>query len=541
MTPSAHTDPFAREHLPPPDLWPDLLLPDGSAFEYPERLNCAAVLLDTHVAEGRGGRPLLHTDDGAWSYRDVQDRADRIAHVLTREMGLVPGNRVLLHGPNTPLFAAAWLGIVKAGGIVVATMPLLRAPELTAIIEKAQVTHALVDTSVTPELDLARERTDRLQHVLTFGGSDGVSGDLEARMAAHDDAFEAIDTAADDVVLVAFTSGTTGAAKATAHFHRDVLAICDAFPRACLDVSPSDVFTGSPPLAFTFGLGGILLFPMRIGASAAFPTRPGVDGLLGAIARHGCTVCATSPTAYRAMLPTLDAHDVSSLRVCISAGEALPAATSEAWHAATGLRLIDGIGSTEMLHIFISAPAGEQRPGATGRPVAGYEARVVDASGAEVAPGTVGLLAVRGPTGCRYLDDEDRQRRYVKDGWNYPGDTYLVDTDGFFHYQARTDDLIVSGGYNIAGLEIEEVLLRHPAVAECGVVGVPDRLRGQIVKAFVVLREGHAPSDDLVAALQNFVKAEIAPYKYPRAVAFLDALPRTATGKLQRFRLREEG
>ena len=536
MTPSAHLDPFAREHLPPRDLWPDLLRGEGTAFDYPERLNSAAVLLDAHVEAGRGARTLLHTEAGPWTYRDVQDRADRIAHVLTREMGLVPGNRVLLHTPNTPLAAAAWLGIVKAGGIVVATMPLVRAHELTYTIEKAQVSHAFVHTSVTEALDLARTRTDRLQHVLGFG--DG--GELNARMAAYDAPFEAVDTAADDPVLIAFTSGTTGLAKATVHAHRDVLAICDAFPQACLAATPSDVFTGSPPLAFTFGLGALLLFPMRIGASAAFPTAPGVDGLLGAIARHGCTVCATSPTAYRAMLPKLDAHDVSSLRACVSAGEALPAATSDAWHAATGLRLIDGIGSTEMLHIFVSAPADAQRPGATGRPLPGYEARVVDEAGQEVPVGTVGLLAVRGPTGCRYLDDEDRQRTYVRDGWNYPGDAYLVDADGYFHYQSRADDMIITGGYNVSGLQVENVLLTHDAVAECGVVGVPDAHRGQIVKAFVVLREGHAASDDLAAALQDFVKAEIAPYKYPRAVAFLDALPRTATGKLQRFRLRDD-
>ncbi|HLT46720.1 MAG TPA: benzoate-CoA ligase family protein [Rubricoccaceae bacterium] len=533
----AHVDTFARDHLPPQELWPDLLLPEGSVFDYPERLNCAVELLDRMIEAGHGDRPLVHFEGGAWTYDQFRQQADRIAHVLVDDLGLVPGERVLLHGPNTPLFAASWFAIVKAGGIVVATMPLLRAGELAYTLDRARIRLALCHTACAEALDKAREQTDVLERALLFA-SDDADG-LEARMAAKPDRFEAVDTAADDVVLIAFTSGTTGKAKATVHFHRDVLAICDAFPRSCMDVRPDDVFTGSPPLAFTFGLGGLLLFPMRFGASTVFPAKPGVDGLLETIRAFRATTCFTSPTAYRAMLGRLGDYDVSSLRACVSAGEPLPAPTSEAWHDATGIRIVDGIGSTEMLHIFVSAPAAEQRPGATGKPIPGYEARVVDEAGNPVPPGTVGRLAVRGPTGCRYLDDDDRQREYVRDGWNYPGDAYLVDDDGYFHYQARTDDLIISGGYNIAGLEVESALLRHPAVAECGVIGVPDELRGQVVKAFVVLRDGHAPGDALVQELQDFVKAEIAPYKYPRAIQFMDALPRTQTGKLQRFRLRE--
>jgi 2-aminobenzoate-CoA ligase len=537
MTPSAHTDPFARDHLPPRDLWPVLLLPEGSVFDYPARLNCGAELLDRMIEKGHGDRPLVHFEGGAWTYEQFREKADRIAHVLVDDLGLVPGERVLLHGPNTPLVAACWFAVVKAGGIVVATMPLLRAGELAYTVEKARIRLALCHTGCAEELERARAQTGVLAHVLPFGP--GADGGLEARMEGKPTRFDAVDTAADDVVLIAFTSGTTGKAKATVHFHRDVLAICDAFPRSCMDVRPGDVFTGSPPLAFTFGLGGLLLFPMRFGASTVFPAKPGPEGLLQTIQDSRATTCFTSPTAYRAMLGKLGEYDASSLRACVSAGEPLPAPTSHAWHDATGLRIIDGIGSTEMLHIFVSAPVAEQRPGATGRPIPGYEARVVDEGGRPVPPGTVGHLAVRGPTGCRYLDDEDRQREYVRDGWNYPGDAYLVDDEGYFHYQARTDDLIISGGYNIAGLEVESALLKHPAVAECGVVGVPDELRGQIVKAFVVLRAGHVPGDALARALQDFVKAEIAPYKYPRAVQFMEALPRTQTGKLQRFRLRE--
>ena len=449
----------------------------------------------------------------------------------------MPGNRVLLHGPNTPELAACWFGIVLAGGIVVATMPLLRAYELGYTCEKAQIRLALCDAAFREAVDGVEGGP--LERVVTFGGASADGSELGALADGKPTAFEPVDTAGDDVALVAFTSGTTGKAKATAHFHRDVLAICDAFPRACLDLGPGDVVAGTPPLAFTFGLGGELLFPMRYGAATAFIPKPSVPALLDTLETHRATVCVTSPTAYRAMLGHLDGRDLGALRVCISAGEPLPAPTFHAWREATGIEIVDGIGSTEMLHIFLSAPPGAGRPGATGKPIGGYEAKVVDEDGREVPPGTVGLLAVRGPTGCRYLDDEARQARYVRDGWNYPGDAYLVDEDGFFHYQSRTDDMIITSGYNVSGLQVESALLQHPAVAECGVIGVPDAERGHLVTAFVVARPDAEPGEALAKELQDFVKAQIAPYKYPRAVQFLDALPRTLTGKLQRFRLRD--
>lgn len=533
MTPSGYADPFARDHLPPRDLWPDLLRPAGSVFDYPERLNAAGVLLGDADAKGWTDHPLLLTDGPAWTYGDLHRRASQIAHALTDDLGLVPGHRVLLHGPNTPELAACWFGIVLAGGIVVATMPMLRTYELSHVAEKAQIRLALCDVACAG----AVEGVDGgpLERIVRFGESD----ELAALADGKPTAFAAVDTAADDVALIAFTSGTTGRAKATMHFHRDVLAICDAFPRACLGLTPDDVVAGTPPLAFTFGLGGELLFPMRYGAATAFIAKPSVASLIDTIETHGATVCVTSPTAYRAMLGALDGRDLSSLRLCVSAGEPLPAPTFHAWRDATGIEIVDGIGSTEMLHIFISAPPGEGRPGATGKPIAGYEAKVVDKDGREVPAGTVGLLAVRGPTGCRYLGDPDRQRQYVKDGWNYPGDAYLVDADGFFHYQSRADDMIITSGYNVSGLQVESVLLTHEAVAECGVIGVPDAERGHLVKAFVVVREGVEAGDGLAQQLQDFVKAQIAPYKYPRAVQFVDALPRTPTGKLQRFRLRD--
>jgi len=268
------------------------------------------------------------------------------------------------------------------------------------------------------------------------------------------------------------------------------------------------------------------------------------DALPAAIAQQRATICYTSPTAYRAMVPHVSphmaAHDVSSLRKCVSAGEALPAATRQLWKDTTGIEMIDGIGSTEMFHIFISAREDQARGGATGYPVPGYQAEVQDEQGRALPPGQVGKLAVRGPTGCKYLADE-RQANYVQRGWNLTGDAYLVDpADGQFVYQARTDDMIISGGYNIAGPEVEGALLLHPAVAECGVVGKADEARGMIVKAFVVLKAGHAGDQAMAKALQDFVKQTVAPYKYPREVEFRSSLPRTETGKLQRFKLKSD-
>ncbi|MDA8450751.1 AMP-binding protein [Acidovorax sp. NCPPB 3859] len=535
MHASAHADTFARDRLPPAAQQPEYLfeLPE---LQFPERLNCADPLLDVHVREGRGGRLCIRAPGGvAWTYADLQDKAHRIANVLVHRMGLQPGNRVLLRAPNNPMLAACWFAVMKAGGIAVATMPLLRAKELKAIVDIAQVTHALCDASLAEELALAAaEPGSPLRAVRHFHDA-GPEG-LEALMAGASAEFTNVDTASDDCCLLGFTSGTTGVPKATMHFHRDVMAICHCWPPHVLRPRADDVFIGSPPLAFTFGLGGLLLFPMHIGASTLLLEKAGPPQLLEAIQQFGATVLFTAPTSYRALAADGALLRGTPLRKCVSAGEALPASTRALWKEATGIELIDGIGATEMLHIFISHDEAGARPGATGRPVPGYRARVVDEAGREVPPGTVGRLAVQGPTGCRYLADE-RQRAYVQDGWNLTGDAYLMDADGYFFYQARTDDMIVSAGYNIAAPEVEEALLAHPAVAECAVIGVPDAQRGQIVKAFVVLRPGTAADDATVQLLQDFVKRTVAPYKYPRAVEFTDRLPRTQTGKLQRFKL----
>jgi 2-aminobenzoate-CoA ligase len=459
--------------------------------------------------------------------------------VLVDDLGLVPGNRVLLRAPNTPMLAACWFAILKAGGVVVCTMPLLRERELQYIADKARVRLALTDARVAGDCEAAFRAREGAR-VVRFGtDADAVPDGLEALMRARPATFTDRDTAAHDTALIAFTSGTTGQGKGTMHEHRDVLAITDCFPRYVLRPEADDVFCGSPPLAFTYALGGLLLFPMRVGASALLLEQATPPHLIRAIAEHRPTVCFTAPTAYRAMTPLVAEHDVSSLRLCVSAGETLPASVFEAWRAATGLRIIDGIGATEMLHIFISAAGDDIRPGSTGKVVPGYQATVLDDDGRPVPAGTVGRLAVRGPTGCRYLDAPERQREYVRDGWNLTGDSYRCDEDGYFWYQARTDDIIVSAGYNIAGPEVENVLLEHDAVQECAVVAAPDEERGQIVKAFVVLRAGTAGDATLVKELQDWVKARIAPYKYPRAVEFVAALPRTTTGKVQRFRLRE--
>ncbi|HJR41059.1 MAG TPA: benzoate-CoA ligase family protein [Gemmatimonadaceae bacterium] len=538
MPRSAHLDTFARDHLPPVEMWPPMDYSVRPELGYPEQLNCAAELLDRHVAEGRGDRIAIRSPAATWSYRELMERSNRIARVLVEELGVVPGNRVLLRGANSPMLAACWFAVLKAGAICVATMPLLRARELSYIMDKAQIRLALTDAAVAAELEQAGAQARVLERTVHYG-TDAADG-LEALMARKPATFDVVRTASDDVAIIAFTSGTTGQAKGTMHFHRDVLAICDLFPRSTLRAGPDDLFCGSPPLAFTFGLGGLLLFPMRIGASTLLLEQATPPNLIQGIQDFRATVCFTAPTAYRTMAGMAKDFDLSSLRKCVSAGEHLPLATFRKWEEATGIRIIDGIGSTEMLHIFISAPEEQLRPGSTGRTVPGYEARIIDDDGQPLPPGAIGHLAVRGPTGCRYLDNVERQAAYVKHGWNLPGDSYRLDEDGYFWYQARTDDLIVSSGYKISGPEVENALLDHPCVLECGVVGVPDEERGHLVKAFIVLREGFDAGDARVKELQEWVKAQIAPYKYPRAIEFVRSLPKTETGKLQRFRLRAE-
>jgi 2-aminobenzoate-CoA ligase len=535
MSDSAHVDTFARDNLPPREQWPEFVF-DLPETRYPERLNAAAELLDRVVARGDGERVALRTDAATWTYRALQQQVDRICHVLRTDLALVPGNRVLLRGANNPMMAACWLAVIKAGMVAVPTMPLLRARELAPVIRKAQVGAALCDVRLRDELQSAQADCPVLERVLWFG--EPAADALETLCRDKPDRFDACDTAGDDVALIAFTSGTTGEPKGTVHFHRDILAMCDLFPRSVLDAGRDDIFCGTPPLAFTFGLGGMLCFPLRIGASTLLLERLTPDALLDAIARHKATICFTAPTFYRQMALKAGEHDLSSLRKSVSAGEALPDATRQLWKQATGLEMIDGIGSTEMIHIFISSAGDDVRRGAIGQVVPGYHARIVDDDMNTVAPGVIGRLAVRGPTGCRYLAD-DRQRNYVRDGWNLTGDTFSMDADGYYYYQARSDDMIVSSGYNIAGPEVESALLTHEAVAEAGVVGVADEERGQIVKAFVVLKPGHVGDATMERALQDHVKAAIAPYKYPRAIEFRDALPRTETGKLQRFMLRK--
>ncbi len=533
---SAHVDTFARDNLPPVELQPEFLFTLPS-LQFPAQLNCASELLDRHITSGRGERTCLRAEGVSWTYAELQRQANRVANVLVHDMGLVPGNRVLLRAPNNPMMmVAAWFGVIKAGGIAVATMPLLRAVELQKVIEKAQVTHAVCDVTLAGELDLALAHSK--QAVVLRHFSSRSDGSLDDAMTRASDQFTNVDTASDDTCIIAFTSGTTGQPKGTMHFHRDVMAICACWPVHILRPREDDVFIGSPPLAFTFGLGGLVLFPMQVGASAVLLEKPSPQNLLSAIVEFDATTLFTAPTTYRALAASGEVLRHSTLRQCVSAGEVLPASTRTLWREATGIEMIDGIGATELLHIFISADEAHARPGATGTPVPGYIATVLDDEGKPAPVGTVGRLAVKGPTGCRYLADE-RQRAYVHDGWNVTGDAYLMDADGYFHYESRTDDMIVSAGYNIAAPEVEDVLLRHPAVAECGVIGVPDEDRGQLVKAFVVLREGHAHSDTLVRELQDFVKQAIAPYKYPRAIEVRSALPRTETGKLQRFRLRD--
>ncbi|WP_226577357.1 AMP-binding protein [Acuticoccus sediminis] len=534
MPSSCHVDTFVIDNLPPEGEQPDFINLDR--LGYPEMLNATVELVDRNVAEGRGDSVALMAPGVRWTYADLARMIDRMANVLTGKLGMVPGNRVLLRSANNPTKVALYLAIIKAGGIVVATMPLLRAGEIVKALDKAEIGLALCDAKLEGEMRRAAAMAAGPCRIVTWEGT--ASGELGELLEGVPDTFEAAPTRADDPCLLGFTSGTTGMPKATIHYHRDLLVICDCYAKEILRAEPSDVFIGSPPLAFTFGLGGLVLFPFRVGASAVLLEKAGPPDLAAAIEEYRATITFTAPTAYRAMIPKAREYDFSSLRKGVSAGETLPRPTYDAWLEATGIRLMDGIGATEMLHIFIAAREEDIRPGATGKPVPGYEAKVVDAKGERCPPGVPGRLAVRGPIGCRYLADE-RQRNYVENGWNITGDTFVEDEDGYFWFQARNDDMIVSSGYNIAGPEVEAALLAHPAVAETGVVGAPDADRGHIVKAYVVLRDGFTGDAALVKTLQEHVKAELAPYKYPRAIEFVDALPKTESGKLQRFALRK--
>ncbi|MBA2778485.1 benzoate-CoA ligase family protein [Billgrantia kenyensis] len=534
---SAHADTFTRDRLPPANEWPELRL-DG--LDYPARLNAAVELTDRWVERGHGEHVALVGNGRRRTYAELAEWTNRLAHVLVDDLGVRPGNRVLIRSANNPAMVACWLAATKAGAVVVNSMPMLRAGELGQIVDKAEIALALCDTRLLEELETCAAESTFLKRVVGFDGTANHDAELDRLALNKPSDFEAVATAAEDVALLGFTSGTTGQPKATMHFHRDLLIIADGYAREVLQVSEDDVFVGSPPLAFTFGLGGLAIFPLRFGASAVLLEKASPPLLLDIIREHRATVVFTAPTAYRTMLSSLESgRELDSLRVAVSAGETLPAPIYHDWIEKTGTPILDGIGATEMLHIFISNRLDDHRPACTGLPVAGYEAKIVDAEMNELPRGKVGRLAVRGPTGCRYLDDT-RQRKYVLNGWNITGDAFYQDEAGYFHFAARNDDMIVSSGYNIAGPEVEAALLAHEAVAECAVIGAPNGERGQIVEAFVVLSDGVEPDAACVERLQGFVKQRIAPYKYPRSIRFVESLPKTATGKVQRFRLRQE-
>jgi 2-aminobenzoate-CoA ligase len=537
LGPTAHVDTFTRDRLPPVDHWPDLLL-DRPEFQYPEYLNVAVELTDRMVEKGFGDHIALIGNGRQRTYKELTDWTNRLAHSLAEDFGVKPGNRVLIRSGNNPAMVAVWLAVTKAGGVAVNTMPLLRAGELTAIIDKAEVGLALCDDRIADELVAAAKGSRFLRSVIGFDGTSNHDAELDRVALNKPVRFEAVRTGRDDVALLGFTSGTTGEPKATVHFHRDLLIIADGYAKEVLRLTPEDVFVGSPPLAFTFGLGGLAIFPLRFGATATLLENASPANMIDIIETYKATISFTSPTAYRAMMAAMDeGADLSSLRMAISAGETLPAPVFEDWTRKTGKPILDGIGTTELLHIFISNRLEDAAPGVTGRLVTGYEARIIDDAMNDVLDGTPGHLAVRGPTGCRYLAD-DRQTTYVRDGWNLTGDDFFRDKDGVFHFVARADDMIISAGYNIAGPEVETALLSHAAVAECAVIGVPDPERGQIVQAHVVLKAGVERGEATVKRLQDHVKASIAPYKYPRSVKFLSELPRTPTGKIQRFKLK---
>ncbi|WP_099912848.1 AMP-binding protein [Puniceibacterium antarcticum] len=532
---SAHTDTFTRDNLPPSVMWPEFRL---DRFDYPEQLNAGVELTDAMVAKGFGDRTALIGNGRRRTYKELADWTNRLAHVLVEDFGVKPGNRVLIRSANNPAMVACWLAATKVGAVVVNTMPMLRAGELSAIVDKAEISHALCDTRLMDELATCAKNSRFLTTVVGFDGTSNHDAELDRLALEKSVLFDAVPTGRDDVALLGFTSGTTGSPKATMHFHRDLLMIADGYAAEVLGVTSEDVFVGSPPLAFTFGLGGLAVFPLRFGAAATLLENASPPNMIEIIQKYKATICFTAPTAYRVMLQAMEeGADLSSLRAAVSAGETLPAPIYEAWMKQTGKPMLDGIGATEMLHIFVSNRFDDHKPACTGKPVGGYEAKVIGEDGQELPRGTVGRLAVRGPTGCRYLAD-DRQAGYVLDGWNITGDAFSMDEDGYLHFAARNDDMIVSSGYNIAGPEVEAALLAHAAVSECAVIGVPDEARGMIVEAHVVLAEGHVADAAMVKTLQDHVKAVIAPFKYPRSVRFCAALPKTQTGKIQRFALK---
>ena len=537
MQPSGHVDSFSRDNLPPMQSWPELLL---EGFDYPERLNVAVELTDKMVKKGFGDCTALIGNGRRRSYKEMADWTNKLARAMVENLGVKPGNRVLIRSANNPAMVACWLAATKAGAVVVNTMPMLRAGELTAIVDKAEISHAICDTRLMDEMTACAKTSRFLKSVVGFDGTSNHDAELDRLALEKPVQFQSVDTAVDDVALLGFTSGTTGSPKATMHFHRDLLIIADGYAREVLNVTPDDVFVGSPPLAFTFGLGGLAIFPLRFGAAATLLETASPPNMIEIIEKYKATVCFTAPTAYRAMLVAMDGGaDLSSLRAAVSAGETLPAPVYHEWQEKTGKPMLDGIGATEMLHIFISNRFDDHRAACTGKPVTGYRVKVVDEDGTELPRGDVGRLAVQGPTGCRYLAD-DRQAVYVKDGWNITGDSFSMDNDGYLHFAARNDDMIISSGYNIAGPEVEAALLAHPFVLECAVVAKPDEQRGSIVQGHIVLREDVPKNENTIKLLQDHVKATIAPFKYPRDVQFIDALPKTATGKIQRFALREK-
>jgi len=524
-----YADNFAHEHLPGSDLQPDYVFTDLTQFQHPEMLNCVDKLLDNHIKEGRGNNPCIRTFETTWTYKDLYEKSNQIAHVLVDDLGLQSGNRVLIRSSNNPMMVASWFAIIKAGGIVVATMPLLRAKELTTIIDCAEISHALCEKSLHDEINLVK--SNFLKRTCFYD-------ELESLMQSKPKTFNNYHSKSDSIALIGFTSGTTGLPKMTSHYHKDILNICEAFPPYSLQPTSEDIFTGSPPLGFTFGLGGLVLFPLYFGASTFLIEKPTPDMLLQAIQDHKITICFTAPTAWRIITSKVKEFDVCSLRKCVSAGETLPLKVWQDWYDVTGLKIIDGIGSTEMLHIFISSKEENMKPGATGVAIIGYEAKIIDKNGKKVGINEPGRLAVRGITGCKYLNRIDKQKEYVENGWNITGDIFRQDEDGYFWFVARGDDMIISSGYNIAAIEVESVLLTHEDILECAVVGLPDEERGMLVCAHIVLKEKHKATDNMKNHIQHWFKEVAAPYKYPRVIYFTEALPKTETGKIQRFKLK---
>ena len=543
-----------EEYLPPEEMRPEKVYSIPEVQDYPARLNPARELLDRNVEEGRGGKPALLFQDRVITYGALAEQANRLGNVLASH-GVEEEDRVVILSPNQPLSLVANFAALKLGAVPVPASPLLSPPEVSWVINNSEARALLVHTAMLPLVEKARPEFSSEPVVLGLAPpSDELSkADVESvlpLMEKADAALEAVLREKDRVGILLYTSGTTGKPKGVVHLVEEILAVADTFGHYGWKLRDDDVVFSPAPLAFAAGYGAMAIIPFRFGAAVSIMPRFEPEAAFETVQQHHATVLTILPTSYRKMLQVEGAEkrfDLSSVRMCTGGGEALTAETYGQWLDRFGLEIFEGFGTTEMFYVFVSVAVTEKaKPGSIGTPVPGYEVKVVSEEGNEVGPGEIGRMVAKGPTGTLYWRPQEENGRLMESqrhavvgkGWNVVGDYLYGDEDGYFWFVSREDDLIKSSGYRIGPEEIEMVILKHPAVADAGVIGVPDPVRGQNTKAFVVLTEGYAPSGELKQEIIDFCRNDIAVYKLPREVEFVETLPRTVTGKLLRRVLR---